>query len=123
MPVTPAYSIVETTGESGVGGTFILQEVEVLELLEVDIAGGHFALLIDYLGNTLIVQSDERNGEECTVRITYASKTAGGNKVDDTALREEVGDFGLAVGNGEVGVPVPVFALDVMGREGSFETL
>ena len=57
--------------------------IQTLILLEVDVAGGRLATLVDDLGDTLVVQSLELEREECAVRIAFAGITAGRYEVDD----------------------------------------
>ena len=104
-----------------VGPSYLRYSV-VVTLLEVDVVGRLLTLLVDELGETLVIEADEGDREECTCRVALLSESVSTDKVDHTPLVVELGDLRVRVGVDEARRPVEVLRLDVLRGDAELKT-
>ena len=102
---------------------FVLEEVSVVTLLEVDVIRRDLPLLIDEHGDTLTVDPCEGDREEGTGRITLLGEAITTDELDHTTLVVELRDLGVGVGVDEARRPREVLGADIGRGDAELHTV
>jgi len=131
FPIFNWKYISKASRNSRIGGAFILEEIQMFHLLEIQraiIVLIHQHLPIVLIGNfkyreALFIQPYKRNGKQPPVRIPFPCEPASWDESKHEGAGVEFRHLRLAQAENQIGTPLEPLVFYILGRKGKFKTV